>query len=63
MTVEAMRRKQPRRWRTRVRVSGRRASLGDQRFAALRTLADEGDENAVADLFKEYGYEYGRGAV
>jgi hypothetical protein len=28
------------------------------RFQQLRALADEGDENAMADLFKEFGYPY-----
>lgn len=30
----------------------------DPRFQQLKALADEGDENAVADLFKEYSYDY-----
>ena len=63
MTVETIRRKRPRRWRARVGLNGRRAPLGDQRFAALMSLADEGDENAIADLYKEYGYDYARGAA
>lgn len=31
----------------------------DTRFEQLIALADEGDESARADLFREYGYEYG----
>ncbi len=31
------------------------------RFLQLMELADEGDECARADLFREYGYAYGRG--
>jgi hypothetical protein len=27
-----------------------------ERFKELMALADEGDENAMADLFKEFGY-------
>lgn len=33
----------------------------DERFQQLLALADEGDESARADLFREYGYEYGHG--
>ncbi len=33
----------------------------DERFQQLLALADEGDESARADLFREYGYEYGGG--
>ena len=32
----------------------------DERFKQLLALADEGDEDAVGDLFREYGFEYGR---
>jgi hypothetical protein len=28
------------------------------RLQQLMALADEGDENAMADLFKEFGYPY-----
>jgi hypothetical protein len=28
------------------------------RFQQLMSLADDGDETAVADLFKEFGYQY-----
>jgi len=28
------------------------------RFQQLLALAEEGDENAIADLFKEFGYQY-----
>ena len=35
----------------------------DARFDQLKALADEGDENAIADLFKEYGYDYERGVA
>lgn len=34
----------------------------DERFQQLLALADEGDESARADLFREFGYEYGRGS-
>ena len=34
----------------------------DMRFAQLMTFADEGDESARADLFREYEYEYVRGS-
>ncbi len=33
----------------------------DPRFRALKALADEGDENAAADLFKEFAYDYEAG--
>lgn len=33
----------------------------NERFLQLMELADEGDESARADLFREYGYVYGRG--
>jgi len=33
----------------------------DERFQQLLALADEGDESARADLFREYGHEYGHG--
>ena len=29
-----------------------------ERFQQLMALADDGDENAMADLFKEFGYVY-----
>ncbi len=32
----------------------------DERFNQLLALADEGNEDAVGDLFREYGFEYGR---
>ncbi len=32
----------------------------DERFQQLLALADEGEEGAVGDLYREYGYEYGR---
>jgi excisionase family DNA binding protein len=31
----------------------------DPRFQQLKALADEGDENAAADLFREFGFEHG----
>jgi hypothetical protein len=30
----------------------------DGRFFALLTLANEGDESAIADLWSEYGHDY-----
>ena len=33
----------------------------DPRFKELMALADGGDEGAAADLFKEFGFEYGAG--
>ena len=41
-----------------ARKSGR--SGRDQRFKQLLDLAQEGDEDAVGDLYREYGFEYGR---
>jgi len=35
----------------------------DARFEQLKSLADGGEENAIADLFKEYGYDYERGVA
>ena len=32
----------------------------DSRFRQLLALADEGNEDAVGDLFREYGFKYGR---
>ncbi len=32
----------------------------DKRFHQLLALAREGDEDAVGDLYREYGFEYGR---
>ena len=31
-------------------------SNNSTRFQQLLALADEGDQNAIADLFKEFGY-------
>ena len=33
-------------------------SNNSTRFQQLLALADEGDENAIADLFTEFGYQY-----
>jgi excisionase family DNA binding protein len=33
----------------------------DLRFQQLKALADEGDENAAADLFKEFQFDHGAG--
>jgi len=33
-------------------------SSRSNRFQQLLALAAEGDENAIADLFKEFGYPY-----
>jgi len=33
-------------------------SKDSNRFKQLMALADDGDENAMADLFKEFGYQY-----
>jgi hypothetical protein len=30
----------------------------EERYQQLLALAAEGDENAIADLFKEFGYQY-----
>lgn len=32
----------------------------DSRFRQLLALARGGDEDAVGDLYREYGFEYGR---
>ncbi len=37
-----------------------RRSGQDERFEQLLALAREGDEDAVGDLYREYGFEYGR---
>ena len=37
-----------------------RRSGRDERFEQLLALAREGDEDAVGDLYREYGFEYGR---
>jgi hypothetical protein len=35
----------------------------DKRFDQLMSLAEDGDEDAVGDLWREYGFEFGgRGA-
>ncbi len=41
-----------------ARKNGR--SGRDQRFKQLLALAQEGDEDAAGDLYREYGFEYGR---
>jgi len=33
-------------------------SKDSTRFQVLMALADDGDENAMADLFKEFGYTH-----
>lgn len=37
------------------------ARANDPRFQQLKALADEGDENAAADLFKEFDYDHEAG--
>jgi hypothetical protein len=37
-------------------------SKNSERFQQLMALADDGDETAVADLFKEFGYQHPAGA-
>jgi hypothetical protein len=34
---------------------------GDPRFQQLKALVDEGDENAVGDLFREFDYDHAAG--
>lgn len=40
-----------------------RRSGRDERFKQLLALAREGDEDAVGDLYREYGFKYGRDAA
>jgi len=37
-----------------------RMQRNDSRFRQLLALAREGDEEAVGDLYREYGFVYGR---
>jgi len=46
---------------TEINMRQAKTMRDDGRFLQLMALADEGDESARADLFREYGYEYGRG--
>jgi excisionase family DNA binding protein len=39
------------------------ARAKDPRFQQLKALADEGDENAAADLFKEFDYDHAAGRL
>ena len=35
----------------------------DSRFRELLDLADEGNQDAIGDLYREYGYDYDRGVA
>ena len=45
--------------RKQIEQAGRQGKR-DERFEQLLALAREGNEEAVSDLFKEYGFQYGR---